>query len=41
MRITNIKNVKYSRIFTNIKTGYEYYNLLFSSFIFWNKEKLS
>jgi len=37
--ITNIKAVKYSRIFTNIKTGYEYYNLLFfSSFIFWNNK---
>jgi len=28
--ITNIKDVNYSRIFTNIKTaGYEYYNWLF------------
>ena len=27
--ITNIEDVKYSRILTNIKTGYEYYNWLF------------
>jgi len=32
--ITNIKDVKYSRIFTNIKTGYEYYNWLFFVLLF-------
>jgi len=30
--ITNINDVKYWGIFMNIKTGYEYYNLLFVLF---------
>jgi len=34
----NTKDVKYLQIFTNMKTGYEYYNLLFSAFIFWNNK---
>ena len=38
-----IKDVKwaYSRIYTNIKTGYECYNWLFFFLYFWNKGKLN
>jgi len=38
--ITNTKYVKYLQIFTNIKAGYEYYNLPFSPLgpIFWNNK---
>jgi len=38
--VANIKDVKYLRIFANIKTGYEYCNLLFFLLYFLKKMKV-
>jgi len=41
MRTTNIRDVTYLRIFTNIKTGYEYYNLILVFFLIYFMEQQS